>query len=250
MCYIQTRIIDHRQAEIGLLPPGRLDGEGIVTAPTFEHDETQPIEALFVREFRALQALLALTREEQAALLGPDISRLMALAERKEALLDHLSELENQRQASLADLAYLPAGEDHEENAELDRRASLERLSEGIEALSGQTRELARRNRALADRALQQASRMQAGLISSTQESLPALFAAILDGREALEAQDHAGVEAAVGDLQKALRPAEFPTASPTRLGSGLVETMASLHRQEKAYRAVMRLSSRLISAV
>jgi flagellar biosynthesis/type III secretory pathway chaperone len=227
-----------------------LDGKGIVTAPTFEKDDIRPIEALFVREFRALQALLALTRDEQAALLGPDIPRLLMLAERKETLLDRLAELEGLRQSRLADLAHLPLDDEDEEGPELGRRARLERLSEGIEALSGQTRELARRNRALADRALQQASQMQAGLMTSTQESLPALFAAILDGREALEAQDHAGVEAAVGDLQKALRPAETPAASLARTNGGLVETMASLHRQEKAYRAVLRLSTRLIAAV
>ena len=127
-------------------------------------------------------------------------------------------------------------------------------------------RELALGNRALAATALNRAASLQAGLVSSTSTSLPALFAAILAARDALDAQDSAAISAA-GDIQNVLGPSSDalldrpdrllqPRRSlsdtgrtvTTRNETNMLEYMASLYRQEKAYQAVLKVSSRMLA--
>jgi flagellar biosynthesis/type III secretory pathway chaperone len=55
------------------------------------------IEELLVQEFRACQALHSLTREERQALSNGDVSRLAGMVEVKEALLDQLGWIEDER---------------------------------------------------------------------------------------------------------------------------------------------------------
>lgn len=240
-----------------------------------QENHLKALESLLVKEFRTCQALLRLTQEEREALAQGDVLRLLALAEHKETLLDRLSTLANARQLQVAKLTYLGLGEGDDSVVrslkilDLDNELQLVSLFEGILVLKGQVRELALGNRALAATALSQAASLQAGLVSTTQTSLPALFAAILAARDALDAQDSAAVSAALGDLQNALRPSsEIPGDRPSRTASApteafparsgpvipkieanMIEYMANLYRQEKAYRAVLKASSRMLAS-
>jgi len=240
-----------------------------------QKNHLKALESLLVKEFRTCQALHHLTQEEREALAQGDVLRLLVLAEHKETLLDRLSTLANARQLQLARLAYSGSGEGNDSIVrtlkilDLDGDLQLVSLYEGIQVLKGQVRELALGNRALAATALSQAASLQAGLVSSTHTSLPALFAAILAARDALDAQDSAAVSAALGDLQNALRsnsdtsgdrPSRIPPASaeafPVRsepaapkVEANVIEYMANLYRQEKAYRAVLKASSRMLAS-
>lgn len=228
-------------------------------------------ESLLVREFRAGQALLRLAGEEQSALAKGDVARLLVLAEHKESLLDRLAGLETARQALAAGEAEAQADPQppcHPALSQTDSETAerLVHLFEGIRVITGQVRELAHANRALASGALARAAMQQAGLLVSAQTSLPALCAALLDARDAMDANDGAAMQTAVGAMDRALQPAAVPgnsdepapaaadeasaseAAAPQE--SGLVEAMASLYRQEKAYRAVVQVSSRMIAGV
>lgn len=55
------------------------------------------LEQVMVRQFNLLQELLSLTRAERDALYRNDTTLLMPLVERKEALLDQIVLLEDQR---------------------------------------------------------------------------------------------------------------------------------------------------------
>jgi flagellar biosynthesis/type III secretory pathway chaperone len=197
------------------------------------------LESSLVREFRAAQALLHLVREEQIALAGADTPRLLVLAERKETLLDRLSGFEAARRVLLTEVAVMCGTGPGDESAlsqavravmDTETTARLERLLEGIRVLSTEVRCLAHANRLLAAIALKRSTDLQAGLLTSTPAgSLPALCAAILEARNALDARDN---------------------DEPDRSEANLLETIAGLYRQEKAYQAVMRVSSRMIAGV
>ncbi len=241
--------------------------------PTHEND-LKALAGLLVKEFRACQALLNLTQEERQALAQGDVLRLLALAEHKDALLDRLNTLASARQLQIAKLSALKSTEDetvidHLKTLDPDAELQLVTLFEGIQVLKSQVRELALGNRALAATALNQAAALQAGLVSNTQTSLPALFAAILAARDALDAQDSAAISAALGELQNALNTSNYASVSgPARLapatseavqvrlepssikaGTNMIEYMANLYRQEKAYRAVLKVSSRMLAS-
>ncbi len=178
-----------------------------------QQDQIITLESVLVKEFRLCQALYHLTQEEREALAQGDVLRLLALAEHKETLLDRLNSLANARQRQIAQLTQLDLdkGEDFIIKGlrllDLDDELQLVSLFEGIQVLKGLVRELVLGNQGLAAIALKQAASLQAGLVKSTQTSLPALFAAILAARDALDAQDSAAVSVALGDLQNALEP-------------------------------------------
>jgi flagellar biosynthesis/type III secretory pathway chaperone len=241
--------------------------------PIHEND-LKALAGLLVKEFRACQALLNLTQEERQALAQGDVLRLLALAEHKDALLDRLNTLASARQLQIAKLSALKPNEDrtvidHLKTLDPDAELQLATLFEGIQVLKSQVRELALGNRALAATALNQAAALQAGLVSSTQKSLPALFAAILAARDALDAQDSAAISAALGELQNALNTGDYasangparsapvtseavqarPESSSIKTGANMIEYMANLYRQEKAYRAVLKVSSRMLAS-
>lgn len=233
------------------------------------------LESSLVKEFRACQALLYLTQEEREALAKGDVLRLLALAEHKETLLDRLTNLASTRQLQVAELTHL----NYEEGdaalvrslkiLDLDDELHLVTLFEGIQVIKSQVRELALGNRALAATALNRAAALQAGLVSSSSTSLPALFSAILAAREALDAQDSAAISAALGEIQNALAPVNDISADrPGRVAAAqaepfsmrsevtapknetnMLEYMANLYRQEKAYKAVLKVSSRMLTS-
>jgi flagellar biosynthesis/type III secretory pathway chaperone len=230
------------------------------------------LENLLVSQFRTFQALYRLAQDEREALVKGDIPRLLFLAEHKEALLDKLAVLADVRRQ-----LGLPVASGRSEGqifsaSDTDAMQRLQRLEEGARILALQVRDLAQGNRALASYALKQAADTQFYLLDDHRADLPALFAAIMAARDALSAHDLAAVSVALGDMQDALQqtgpsPDEsqakevphtpgtgaespFPTAGPeaAQAHANLVEEMADLYRQEKAYRAVLRLSSRMLA--
>jgi flagellar biosynthesis/type III secretory pathway chaperone len=233
------------------------------------------LESSLVKEFRACQALLYLTQEEREALAKGDVLRLLALAEHKETLLDRLTSLASTRQLQVAELTNLSSEEGDSAIVrslrilDLDDELHLVTLFEGIQVIKSQVRELALGNRALAATALNRAASLQAGLVSSSSTSLPALFSAILAAREALDAQDSEAISAALGEIQNALAPVNDISADrPGRVAAtqaelfsmrsevtapknetNMLEYMANLYRQEKAYKAVLKVSSRMLTS-
>lgn len=196
------------------------------------------LESAMVREFRLSQSLLNLSREERRALLHSDVPRLLVLAEKKEDLLDRLAGLAEVHQQAADLLANYDDALDASGSADSghlvmhpDAGLRLRHLLEGSRVLASQVRDLAQGNRALAAIALNRASAQQAGLLSDARSDLPALFAALLASREPPNPRDTVGA------------------ASP-RHDSTLIETMTNLYHQETAYRAVLKVSTRMLAAV
>jgi flagellar biosynthesis/type III secretory pathway chaperone len=131
------------------------------------------LEDLLVKEFRACQALHALTREERQALATGKIEDLMKLIEQKEVRLDEMGEIEGKRRVLIQELNRL-YGLKPETSTLADLTASLpeelsgrlRRLGEGIFALLVDVRDLTQGNRAIASNALERADAIQAFLLN------------------------------------------------------------------------------------
>jgi flagellar biosynthesis/type III secretory pathway chaperone len=144
---------------------------------------TNTLEDLLVREFRACQTLLNLTKDERQALAKNDVQALSALVEQKEAWLDELGQVEDQRRMLVQEIARqiagrLPLISPSPSVAEL--AAALEpevgervnRLRDGISALSGEIRQLSSGNRALAASALERTDAVQTLILDFLRPSL------------------------------------------------------------------------------
>jgi flagellar biosynthesis/type III secretory pathway chaperone len=276
-----------------------------------EHQKA--LESLLVQEFRTFQALYHLTKDERQALSSGDIPHLLALTGQKESTLNELVELEKARQVILQSLAAMlaidlpphtiPTLADMISTLHPDEAKRLVHLQEGIVVIMNQVRELTQGNRALADYAMQRASTLQTHLFdlwryaASSQpgekqewrlenapqpggsnpdgmNALPALFAAILTARDALNNRDNSAVSAAIVEMQVALenlsqilernrarlqqlggisRPVEEAPSSSAALpvsktDASLIEVMADLYHQEAAYQAVLKVSNRMLT--
>lgn len=190
-------------------------------------------------------------------------------------------------------------------DAESARR--LLRLQEGVLMVMNQVRELTRGNQVLALNALQRANTLQTSLLNAYQFpprpgrvgartenkrakwragelhnrpfdagqlALPAVFAAIINARNVLNADDTRAIAAAIGELQQALESvahyldsdealSKFYSGAPAvapervsdpqqpegRMETSLVEMIANLHHQETAYQASLDVSSRMLAA-
>jgi hypothetical protein len=137
----------------------------------------------------------------------------------------------------------------------------LAHLQEGIQVLMEQTRDLAYGNRALATTSLEQASALQARLLSlcllsSQSAAMPPVFAAIVAARDAMSASSPSGISDAASDLRLALERLDRSLAvEEVQLQAGLhhphstslVETIADLYHQENAYQAVLKVSDHML---
>jgi flagellar biosynthesis/type III secretory pathway chaperone len=276
------------------------------------------VEGLLVRQFRVLQDLCRLTKEERQALSSNDVAGLLAQARCKEALMDRLGQLEVERNEYLRELAAkvgLSLEKAGPENLETvlasidpDTAGRLLHLQEGILVLMGQLRDLTRGNQSLAASALYRADALQSFLVSlchlpadhwktlepwsladlpgqplsqpdmilermnelhqENHNALPAVFAAIISVRDALNNQDNAAASAALEDLQSALKNlgslaegeqqlqshpgkdkwvSDMGLPSPTR-ETNLAEVIAGLYHQGTAYQAVLRANNRTLA--
>jgi flagellar biosynthesis/type III secretory pathway chaperone len=119
------------------------------------------LEDVSVQEFRLMQSLIDVTREERNFLPTTNPEDLMGLVEKKENILDQISLLEERRRTLLIDIARamgIPVGSSTLADILpwLDRSTAgrLNRLSEGIAMLVGQARDLNYGNKAMATTAL------------------------------------------------------------------------------------------------
>ncbi len=132
------------------------------------------LEDLLVQEFRLLQSLITVTREERLKFTGRDMETLMTTVEQKEVVLDQLSLIEDSRRMVAEQLA-TALGQHPASLAELipfldtETGLRLSRLSEGIAALVSQARDLNYGNRVLTRTALDWTQATQAFLLSCYQ---------------------------------------------------------------------------------
>lgn len=132
------------------------------------------LEQIMVRQFNLLQELLSLTRGERDALYRNDTMLLMLLVERKEALLDQIVLLEDQRRMHTERLSqYLRTGVGvapslHEilPHVPSPRAERLQRLSEGILSLASQVRQTNEHNALLVTNAIEWVSATQDFILS------------------------------------------------------------------------------------
>ncbi len=119
------------------------------------------LEDVLVQEFRLVQSLIDITREERNFLPTTNAEDLMTLVEKKENVLDQMSLLEERRRTLLIDIAR-EMGIPSDSSSLTDilpwldavTAGRLNRLSEGIAMLVGQARDLNYGNRAMATSAL------------------------------------------------------------------------------------------------
>ncbi len=131
------------------------------------------LEELLVKEFRSCQSLQGVTKDERSVLSNGDASILLILVEQKEALLDELGRIEDERRMIVQKLAQIvdPKLESQTVIGLLPKfdpviAGRLGRLCEGITAIIGQVRESSRGNQALAASAVKRVDAVQAFLLS------------------------------------------------------------------------------------
>jgi flagellar biosynthesis/type III secretory pathway chaperone len=140
-------------------------------------EQLTTLEDLLVKEFRACQALQALTKDERQALASGHIEELTRLVERKEAQLDEMGDLENKRRALVQELnRSCNLQPDSATLADLlgalppDPAGRLGRLAEGILTLLVDVRDMTHGNRAIASTALERADAIQTFLLGLYQQ--------------------------------------------------------------------------------
>ena len=233
-------------------------------------DASNRLQNLLVQEFRACQRVSQLLKDEQQALLCGETQHILAQAVSVDRALEDLRAFQETRLG-------LAPGVKTNHKTRIVRQpphpdGRLKSLQEGVQALRAQICETLRSNTALAGKALERTDAMQSHLTSlynfspthptseTTQTSFPAVLAAFLAMREALNAEDQALVAGAVEELQGALAclgaslaadsitevwtPAAAQAANDSDLeskGTILVERLTDLHQRRKAYQAVYR---------
>ena len=120
------------------------------------------LEELMVKEFRTLQSLVNIARDERGILTKGDTEALMPIVEEKENLLDQLGVLEDSRHMVIEEIAQkfeLDPGNakvvDILPKIDQNTAKRIDRLSEGILTLSDENRDLNLGNQALAATSLE-----------------------------------------------------------------------------------------------
>ncbi|MBI9047902.1 MAG: flagellar export chaperone FlgN [Anaerolineaceae bacterium] len=160
------------------------------------HEERNEIlvslEAVLVNEFRVYQSLRDLTLEERQVLLEGQGQNLMSLVDKKEELLDELTQMESKRNMIIDRIMDIFDVEQKHENlgelldaikAEPIKR--LQRLRQGLVALQTEIRDINRGNSALASLNLEKISQLQNylfKLFTSTTQYQPVGNQAYADG--------------------------------------------------------------------
>lgn len=141
---------------------------------SFTTDRLQ-LEQVLVRQFRLLQEMIALAKKERDALLN-DPDQVLKIVEDKEALLDSLSLIEDDRRKIVQELSL--AFELHSDETSIqallpffkpEDASRIKNLSEGITSLASQARDLNRANHALATSKLEWLKATQSFLIGMFQ---------------------------------------------------------------------------------
>jgi flagellar biosynthesis/type III secretory pathway chaperone len=201
------------------------------------------LEALFISEFRACQAIYDLTSDERRALSQGDVERLQDLTHHKEKLLDKLSWIEAAKVDLLQELEVLPDKTPNTLRAlylidflsTIDQTSAqrLLRIQEGSLILRSQVREMTRGNRSLAVGALERTNSLQTHLLrlyqlpavdrsgaqsvdeadsgiskdraATSAVKFAAVFASLVAARDALQANDSSALNSAMAELHDSL---------------------------------------------
>jgi flagellar biosynthesis/type III secretory pathway chaperone len=134
------------------------------------------LEDLLVKQFRNLQTLIMVTREERKALTNGDLQSIQKRVEEKEAILDEMSLLEENRKMTITSLC-LQAGltEERSSLSELTKTMDpvlaqrIDHLHGGIIKLAEEVRDLNMGNHALANAKVELCSATQAFILSCFQ---------------------------------------------------------------------------------
>jgi len=136
------------------------------------------LENVLVQEFRTLQSLIVITKQERVFLTQKNPDAIMSTVEEKEGILDQFALLEEKRRMYTTNIANelgiklhnISTNELYEglDSIETDR---LERINEGISMLVQQSRDLNLGNQALARTALDWLISAQSFLLNLTQPS-------------------------------------------------------------------------------
>jgi len=138
------------------------------------------LEDLLVKEFRTCQSIHVLTKEERQALSRYDSQSLATLVEQKEAALDELGQIEDNRRMIVQNLgiefgldAQSPSIAELSQHLPKEAGDRINHLREGITALAGEIKVLTSGNRTLITAALSRIDAMQTFLVDTFK---PALF--------------------------------------------------------------------------
>jgi flagellar biosynthesis/type III secretory pathway chaperone len=133
------------------------------------------LQDILVKQFRTLQELIKVTQAEREALAQRGADSVLTVVEEKEAVLDQLSLIEDERRRILQDISLqvdLPGLETNVKELlpHLDtvERGRIERITEGIQSLLIQARDLNYGNQALAFSRLDWMNALQSFLVSLT----------------------------------------------------------------------------------
>jgi flagellar biosynthesis/type III secretory pathway chaperone len=137
------------------------------------------LEDLLVQEFRTLQMLINLTREERQLIGQKDVFALMQVVEQKESVLDQFNLMEDTRRNLVREIS-LTTGLPTQSYSlgellpvlETQAAARIGRLSEGIAILANQARDLNHGNRVMATSVLEWLGTTQAFLFRSIQPEI------------------------------------------------------------------------------
>lgn len=138
--------------------------------------DLKTLEYLLVKQFRTLQRLTDLTKKERENLLNNDADALMRLVEEKEAMLDQMGLIEDDRRKQVQSLA-LQLNIHSEETSVSEllpylhkvEAERLKRLSEGVTTLANQARDLNYGNQALAYSRIDWLKAVQGFIVRTTQ---------------------------------------------------------------------------------
>lgn len=233
------------------------------------------LEEVLVKEFRICQSLYNLTCDERQALARGEAACLQALSERKDALLNYLNDLENERR-TLSKSESLPQAKG------TGRENQAHDLLEGIRVLRSRLHEIVHGNQSLAGLALNQANRSQAALVDLFQASgewssaspppLPAMVAAGMEMRRALKSADQTaaalaqkrmdnalnqlglyledrGAPLLPGNIQMLDKRNRHTAQSGTQHGLDWAEVIADLYHQGTACQSVLQTNRHLLAS-
>jgi len=137
------------------------------------------LEDLLAQEFRLYQDLHALTKDERQALAKNDVPALSVVVERKEAILDEMSQVAEARRAMVGELALgfgitaqFPTVADLSARLTPEMSGRLKRLREGILALAIDVRDLTRGNQSLALVSLERVDAVQTFILEILRPAL------------------------------------------------------------------------------
>lgn len=133
------------------------------------------LEQALVKQFRMLQKLADLTKQERASLLNDGADQITRFVEEKEAALDQLSLIEDERRMLMQELSlhFRLQGDDLSISALIplinpDQAVPLRRLSEGINSLVHHVRDMTYGNQALATYKIDWLHALQGFLVASS----------------------------------------------------------------------------------